>query len=58
VLSGATYLRSLRVLGAWWCRGSSGVGPHHLLLGQDFELVGVPVEATRADAVRGDLSRL
>ena len=25
------YLKRLRVLGAWWCRGSSGVGPQHLL---------------------------
>jgi hypothetical protein len=25
------YLQRLRVLGAWWCRGSSGVGPQQLL---------------------------
>ncbi|HUK19987.1 MAG TPA: hypothetical protein VLV45_00350 [Gemmatimonadales bacterium] len=58
VLSGAMYLRSLRVLGAWWCRGSSGVGPHHLLLGQDFEPVAIPIEASRSDAARSDLPRL
>ena len=26
------YLKRLRVLGAWWCRGSSGVGPEQLML--------------------------
>jgi hypothetical protein len=35
LLSGPTYLWSLRVLGAWWCRGSSGVAPYHLLLAQE-----------------------
>jgi hypothetical protein len=25
------YQKRLRVLGAWWCRGASGVGPEQLL---------------------------
>jgi hypothetical protein len=31
VPSFSIYLQRLRVLGAWWCRGSSGVGPQQLL---------------------------